>query len=129
MKPEKYTASKLSKLFRVRKIATMDELKKVLGTSVHMTVFRKLQELSYCTSYSDGGRYYTLSDIAKFDEFGLWSFQSVWFSKHGTLLATTEVCVESAEAGYFASELDAMLHVSVKDALLKLVNDGRIVRE
>lgn len=129
MRPEKYTASKLTKLFRVKKIATMVELKDALGTSAHMTVFRKLQELGYCTSYSDGGRYYTLSNIAEFDEFGLWSFQSIWFSKHGTLLATTAACVESAVAGYFTSELDEVLHVSVKDALLKLVNEGRIVRE
>ena len=129
MKSEKYTADKLAKLFRVKKIAAMAELKDALGTSAHMTVFRKLQDLGYCTSYSDGGRYYTLSNIAKFNELGLWSFQSVWFSKHGTLLATAEACVESAEAGYFTNELDEILHVSVKDALLKLVNDGRIVRE
>lgn len=129
MKPEKYTANELARLIRVKKVATMAELKDALGTSSHMTVFRKLQELGYCTSYSDGGRYYTLSKIAKFDELGLWSFQSVRFSKHGTLLATTEAYVESAEAGYFTNELDEILHVSVKDALLKLVNDGRIVRE
>lgn len=129
MRPEKFTATQLAKLIRALKIATMAELKDGLGTPSQMTVFRKLQELGYCTSYSDGGRYYTLSAIAKFDEFGLWSCQSVWFSKHGTLVATTEACVESAESGYFASELDEVLHVSVKDALLKLVNEGRIVRE
>jgi hypothetical protein len=129
MKPEKYTANSLTRLFRKKKIATMDELKGALGTRSDMTVFRKLQELGYCTSYSHGGRYYVLSDIAGFDELGLWSFQSIYFSKHGTLLATAEACVESAEAGYFTSELDEMLHVATKDALLKLVNDGRIVRE
>jgi hypothetical protein len=129
MKPEKYTAKKLTKLFRKKKIATMDELKDALGTRSDMTVFRKLQELGYCTSYSHGGRYYVLSDVAEFDELGLWSFESIYFSKHGTLLATAEACVDSAEAGYFTNELDEMLHVSVKDALLKLVNEGQIVRE
>jgi hypothetical protein len=129
MRPEKFTANQLAKLLRAKKIATLPELKEALGTSSKMTVFRKLQELGYYTSYSNGGRYYTLSSIAKFDQLGLWSFQSVWFSKHGTLVATTEALVESSEAGYFASELDELLHVTVKDALLQLVNEDRIVRE
>lgn len=107
----------------------MEELKEALGTSVDMTVFRKLQELDYQTSYSHGGRYYTLPEIAEFDEQGLWSFRSVWFSEQGTLLSTAEACVNQSEAGYFTSELESLLHVSVKNALRKLANEGRIGRE
>ncbi|MGI0134568.1 MAG: hypothetical protein ACREBW_06395 [Candidatus Micrarchaeaceae archaeon] len=129
MKNEQYSADRLARLFRTKKIATMDELKRSLGTSVDMTVFRKLQELDYQTSYSHRGGYYTLEEIAEFDELGLWSFRSVWFSKHGTLLSTAEACVNSSEAGYFAGELESLLHVSVKDALRKLVSEDRIARE
>lgn len=129
MKNEQYSADRLARLFRVKKIATMEELKEALGTSVDMTVFRKLQELDYQTSYSHRGGYYTLEDIAEFDELGLWSFRSVWFSRHGTLLSTAEACVNSSEAGYFSGELESLLHVSVKDALRKLVSEDRITRE
>jgi hypothetical protein len=129
MKNERYSADRLARLFRTKGIATMEELKKALGTSVDMTVFRKLQELDYRTSYSDRGGYYTLDEVADFDDLGLWSFRSVWFSKHGTLLSTAEACVTSSEAGYFAGELDSLLHVSVKDALRKLAEEQRIARE
>lgn len=129
MKPEKYSANKLVRLFRVRKIATMEELKEALGTDADMTVFRKLQELDYRTSYSDRGSYYTLPAIAEFDELGLWSFRSIWFSKNGTLLSTAEACVNESGAGYFVSELQSILHVSVKNALGKLHREGRIARE
>lgn len=129
MKPEKYSAKKLTKLFRSKKIATMDQLKEALGTSVDMTVFRKLQELEYLTSYSHGGRYYTLPGIAEFGEEGLWSFRSVWFSEQGTLLSTAEACVNESEAGYSSAELESLLHVSVKNALRKLESEGRIGRE
>jgi hypothetical protein len=44
-------------------------------------------------------------------------------------LSTAEACVSTSEAGFFASELEALLHVSVKDALRKLAGDGRIARE
>lgn len=126
---EQYPAENVVRLFQERKIATLEELKAALGTKVDMTVFRKLRKLAYRTSYSHNGRYYTIDRLAEFDAAGLWSFRSVWFSKYGTLLATTEACVAVSEAGYFAGELEAVLHVEVKDALRKLVQESRISRE
>ena len=58
------------------------------SASVDVTVFRKLKPLDYLTSYSHRGRYYTLREIARFDDNGLWSQAEVWFSRFGTLLAT-----------------------------------------
>ena len=55
-----------------------------------MTVYRALKRLSYRTSYSHGGRYYALNRTIKFGENGLWSTNSVWFSRSGTLAATLE---------------------------------------
>ena len=119
----------IRRMLRRQKIATMTELKEALGTEVDVTVFRKLRELAYRSSYSHRGKYYTLGGIARFDALGLWSFRSVWFSKHGTLVRTCEVLVAESEAGYFTDELEATLHVGVKDALRKLASEGRIARE
>ena len=124
-----YSAETLRALLRKRKTATLDELKQALGTDVDMTVFRKLAELAYRSSYSHGGRYYTLDEIARFDDLGLWSHRSAWFSRYGTLLATLEALVSAADAGYFAHELKECLHVEVKAPLWRLVNDDRVVRE
>jgi len=118
----------IRRLLQRQKIATMPELKEALGTDVDVTVFRKLRELAYRTSYSHRGKYYTLDEIARFDALGLWSFRSVWFSKHGTLVRTCELLVAESEAGYFTEELEATLHVGVKDALRKLAGEGRIGR-
>jgi len=112
-----------------QKIATMPELKAALGTDVDLTVFRKLRELSYRSSCSHRGKYYTLEEIARFDAMGLWSFRSVWFSKHGTLVRTCEALVTESEAGYATDELENVLHLGVKDALRKLAHEGRIFRE
>jgi hypothetical protein len=122
-------AGPLRQHFVERKIATMSELKSALGTEVDMTVFRRLRELDYRASYSHRGKYYTLDEVAEFDDLGLWCFRSVWFSRHGTLLKTCEVLVEKAEAGYATDELENVLHVGVKDPLRKLALDGRIFRE
>jgi len=129
MNVERFKAADLRPLFKRRGILVMSELKKALGTQVDMTVFRKLKELSYRTSYSHGGRYYTLDEVAAFDERGLWSRKGVWFSRHGTLLATLEVFVNEAQAGCFAEDLREQLHVEVKESLLRLAKKERVHRE
>jgi hypothetical protein len=106
MRTEVFHAARLVELFRTRKIATMPELKAALGTKVDLTVFRKLQEVGYRTSYSHGGGYYTLQEIALFNDLGLWSFRAVRFSRYGTLVKTCGAFVTGSEAGYFAEELD-----------------------
>src|ERR1700682_3517618 len=127
------TPSFLSDHFRTflhqKRIATLPELKQVLGTTVDTTVFPKLKELSYRSSYSHRGRYYTLDEIPQFDPKGLWSFQEVWFSRWGNLVTSLEALVSTAPQGYFAHELQQLLHVEVKDALLQLVEQHRVARQ
>jgi hypothetical protein len=124
-----FLADPLRKFLRSNKVATLPELKQALGTTVDTTVFRKLKELSYRSSYSHRGRYYTLAEIPQFDPQGLWSFQSVWFSRWGNLVSTVETLVNGAPQGYFANELQQILHVEVKDTLLQLVEQRRLVRQ
>ena len=129
MRTSRFHAAFLEELLRERTISTMPELQNALGTNVPATVFRKLKELDYLTSYSHRGSYYALSDMAHFDEQGLWSFRGVGFSRHGTLLTTLEALVNSSEAGCFARELEAVLSVGVDDALARLVQQDRLFRE
>ena len=129
MRTESFHADDLAKALRRTKIATMPELKRALGTEVDVTVFRKLKQLAYRTSYSHRGSYYTLDETAHFDQNGLWSFPSVWFSRQGTLLDTAQALVENSSAGHFAEELDHLLHVGTKEPLLRLVQHERVARE
>ncbi len=129
MRPVQFHAKRLTHLLHRKTIATMPQLKRTLGTSSDATVFRKLKELSYLTSYTDSGRYYTLERIPSFDDQGLWSFRGVGFSRYGTLLSTVEAFIGRSEAGWHENELAAVLQVSVKEALLGLVRRGSVVRE
>lgn len=125
----RFALQPLRDLFECFKALTMPEMKRALGTEVDQTVFRKLTQLSYRTSYSHRGGFYTLASIPRFDEHGLWNCRGAWFSRQGTLLATAQSLVSDAPAGYFAYELEDLLHVSVKDALRQLVNDRRLDRQ
>jgi len=129
MRPLAFSPDSLRKLLLHDKIATLPDLKRALGTDVDLTVFRKLKELDYLTSYSHGRRFYTLREIARFGTDGLWSCEAAWFSRYGTLLATAEAFIGSSVAGYFAEELSAILHVGTQDVLRHLVQQKRIARE
>ena len=123
------SAEALCAFLQEAKIATLPELKKVLSTTGTMTVFRKLKALEYLSSYSHRGKHYTLRDIPDFDEYGLWSWHSVWFSKHGNLVETSRAFVDESESGFTARELESLLHVDCKRALLKLYREGRLARD
>src|SRR5664280_1225453 len=129
MRTPKFSVEALRFFFNKHSTGTMRQLKDALGTSVDMTVFRKLRQLSYHTSYSHQGKYYTLDELADFDSSGLWQFDGARFSKYGTLLKTAQALIERSDKGYSASELHACLGVDMKEALLQLQREHRVYRE
>lgn len=129
MRLESFRSGKLLDALLELKVATMADLKRSLGTDVDMTVFRKLRELEYCSSYSHRGMYYALLEVAEFDERGLWSYREVRFSRFGSLIETAKRFVDESSRGFQASELSQDLSVQTKEALLELVRRGRLVRE
>ena len=68
MRSPSFLSDDLREFLRVKKIATLPELQQALGAAAEITVFRKLKELSYRSSYSHRGRYYTLREIARFED-------------------------------------------------------------
>ena len=124
-----FDPQKIKRHLKRYKIATMEELQLVLGTNVRMTVFRKLQELKCRSSYSHRGKYYALEETLDFNEKGLWSSKSIWFSIHGTLVKTVLAFVEDSISGCSAIELEEMLHVSCREVLLELHKDRKVQRK
>lgn len=71
---------KLINWLRKRKIATMRQLRHQFQVS-HMTVFRALKKHGYHTSYNHNAAFYTPADIPQFDDWGLWAYRDVRFSR------------------------------------------------
>ena len=129
MRPEKYATSRLVRWFERMRILTWERIAQALGKPSRITVFRKLAQLGARASYSHRGRYHTLDRLATYDKNGLWSLRDVRFSRHGTLGETIAYLVEHSRQGYFASELEAQVHVRVHNALAELYAAQRLNRE
>ena len=109
MRPTQFSADTVVALLRQQTVAALPDVMAALGPRVsRRTAFRKLRDLHARTSYSHRGGYYTLDELADFDEHGLWAFAGVRFSRAGTLVNR--------------------LGVGTQDALRKLVGDGRLTR-
>lgn len=93
------------------------------------SLFRDLASVGYRTSFTHTGRYYTLADLADFDELGLWFYRAVGFSRAGTLKETIAVQVQEAPEGRSHAELQHALRVRLHNTLLGLVREGRLGRE
>lgn len=119
----------LHKLFQRTPIVELQELYRTLKTSSRMSVFRRMKDVGYLSSYTHTCRYYTLRDIPQFDSFGLWHYRNVGFSRAGTLKGAVVDIVDSSPTGRTPRELQELLRVRVNNALLDLVHVGKVRRE
>lgn len=119
----------LKRLFRRFPVADLETLSRTLDTKSRMSIFRRLRDFGYFSSYTHAGRFYTLAHIPQFDTYGLWIHQGIGFSEEGTLKATVLKLVKRAPSGVTHTELSHLLHVKVHNTLLSLVREGHIRRE
>ncbi|MDA3816691.1 MAG: hypothetical protein PF486_04890 [Prolixibacteraceae bacterium] len=121
--------NKLVSVFSEQMVLTIDNLKDVLQTNSRMTVFRKLKQLPYKSSYSHCGKYYTLNTLVKYNKNGIWNYNDIYFSKYGTLKNCVLENVDKSKTGYTSLELEELLHVPVYNTVLDLYNTHKINRK
>lgn len=114
--------------FKRQKVLTKQEILKAAGCST-MTAWRLLSRHGYFTSYNDNARHYTLIDIPKFDQHGLWTYRDARFSKWGSLTKTVIGLVEESPDGMTASDLERLLHKNVKPMLSGLIKQNTLTRD
>ena len=119
----------LMELLRSKPVVDLAAIRAALGNVSHMTAFRYLRRVPYRRSYNHNGRYYSHHDPARYDRFGLWSWQDIHFSIDGSLKSTVQRMVCEAEAGATQRELQERLRVRAYNTLLDLMRKGEIARD
>ena len=114
--------------FKKKKVVTIVVLAAWLSCSIP-TARRRLKAWRAYTSYNQNGRYYTLPEIADFDENGLWRYQGVFFSKHGNLKQTLAHLVIHSAQGLSGTELGELLGLQPRSFLSHFRDHPEIFRE
>ena len=100
----KEAIEKAKQVLRADVIITIDQLSKLLGCSL-ISARRRLKEWNAYTCYNQKGRFYTLPDIPKFDEDGLWRYKEAYFTKQGNLKNTIVYLLEKSPKGMNSREI------------------------
>lgn len=129
MRTKKISAIALKDYFIKNTVVAMPDLKRFLQSNHSMTVYRRLKELSYISSCSHQGKYYSLYELAHYDKNGLWFYNNILFSDYGTLINTCRHFVNQNDAGYSIAELGQQLGLAVKEPLLKLHQNNELARD
>ncbi len=119
---------KVLQRFQVAKIMTIAELTILLNCSVR-TARRRLRSWGAMSSYNGNGRFYTVPQVAQFDQNGLWRCRGVYFSRHGNLTETVVALVNSSQAGLTASELGELLGVNAHSFVSRFAAHPQVTRE
>jgi hypothetical protein len=114
--------------FKKEKIVTVVLLATWLSCSI-ATARRRLKTWGAYTSYNRNGRYYTLPEIAEFDDNGLWQYQGVVFSKHGNLKQTLVHLVTHSVQGLSSTELGELLGLQPRSFLSHFRDHPALYRE
>ena len=125
MLPPDASVKALQSFFHKHQIAEISELFHLLQTRSRMSVFRRLKTIGYRSSFNHAGRYYTLADVPRFDQWGLWFYRDVGFSCAGTLKATVLALVEDSATGMTPKELIALLKLPVANTLYNTLHELR----
>jgi hypothetical protein len=121
------TESTLVQRLRRKRIATMKALREELAVS-HMTVVRALTKYGYHSSVNHNASFYTLHDIPRFDEDGLWTYREICFSEHGNLSKTLVALTKNAPAGLTVLELEQRVKTKVGNLLSRLCQQNELSR-
>jgi len=120
--------TELKELFKKNIVMDIEDLMKKTSSS-RITVFRNLKDIGYTTSYNRNGKYYTLLEIAKFDESGIFDHKGILFFRDGGIQELVIKKIDSSEKGYTAEELSNKIRTRVSNQLHQFVRKGLIIRK
>ena len=114
--------------FKHQKVLTIVAVCSLLELSI-ASVRRRLKEWGALSSYNEGGQYYTLPSIPRFDKRGLWKYEGAFFSRHGTLKNTVIHLVRISPMGLSNGELEQILGVNPNSYLPQVKQLSGVRRE
>lgn len=119
---------RLAQLFSEQKCWQINDISESMGYAV-ISVRRFLKQIGYFRSYTHNGKWYTLCSIPVFNRHGLWHFNDIGFSKHGSLTQTISFLINRSRKGYTAKELSQLLKTPCHAVLTNIHKSGQIDRD
>ncbi len=115
-------------ILKHEKVFTLNRVISILNCSSRSAQYKMKQWNTY-TSYNKNGRYYTLSEVPKFNEYGLWRYNDKYFSKHGNLKRTVNYLICQSETGLTADRIGKIIGLLPRSFMHHFRETPHICRE
>lgn len=119
---------RVKRKLKKKTVFTLKEVLKDLACS-ESTAHLNLKSWGCICSYNANAKYYTFSDLADFNEFGIWQQQDGLFSKHGNLTDTLVMLVRNSDSGMGVVELENIVKLPLCPIMPRVIKLGKLVRE
>ena len=103
-------------LFHAHKALPISAVADCLGRS-EITARRVLKKVGYYSSYTHNSQYYTIESVVRFNSYGIWCHNHIYFSRFGTLKETMIRLVDESKAGLSVSQLSEVLGMKCYSAV------------
>ncbi|HKI49171.1 MAG TPA: hypothetical protein VKA69_07580 [Desulfobacteria bacterium] len=120
-------AKNVVKEFQKLKVVTIEEVVGLLESSV-ITARRQLKKWRAYTSFNMNGRYYTLPEIPRFDEHGIWKYQQILFSRYGNLMQTISQLIGRSEKGLNARQIAQVVEIAPNSSVFSRLQSAPGIR-
>ncbi len=121
------TEARIVRKLKADRVTKWTTLAEQVGCSTK-SVQRALAKVGYFGSINHNGVFLTAKETPRFDQHGLWKYQTVCFSQHGNLPQTLCRLVEQSPAGCTVEELERLVDTRVHNHVSRLIREGKLSR-
>ncbi len=117
----------INELIGKKKVLSFEKLVQSVNVS-DITVRRDLRALNYLTSYTHRGRFITLPEIPRFDNYGIWFFHEIGFSQYGNSFEAILKLIDQSQQGLSRDELEGILKIGISKQIQILIGQEKLNR-
>lgn len=110
-------------------VSDLESISEKIPCLSKQSIVRYMSKLGYYSSYNFAGKYYTMVNTPKFDDYGLWQYENACFSKHGTLRSSVQHIVSTSTMGKTYGELKQIINIVTNRLLVELIRTNQLSRK
>jgi DNA polymerase III delta prime subunit len=92
------------------------------------TLRRDINDLNGITSFTHRGKYITLADIPVYNEFGIWFYKNIGFTKFKNSFDLIKSVINNAEKGITKEEIEEILRIKISKQIQILLSRKQLNR-
>jgi len=110
----------IKEIIRSKKVNSFKKIFEQTDCS-EITIRRDISYIHAITSYTHQGQFITLEDIPAYDNYGIWFYRGIGFTKYGTSLELIKYLINSSKGGLTKENIEEILRIKISQQIQTLL--------